>query len=109
MTSQSRLLCTSFLVKPENVQLTVSDSNIRQGDVFNLNCSADGNPAVHTYLLLENDTLLTAISKPVTFTRKASVPGVFVYRCEAKNTVGMANATTAVTINGKQGSIVGTD
>ena len=92
-----------FSVKPENAQLTVSDSSICQGDVFNLSCSADGNPAVHTYLLFENDIPLnTSGSSVVHVTRTASAAGVLVYRCEANNTVGTANATTTVAVNGKE-------
>ena len=81
--------------------MTVSDSSICQGDVFNLSCSADGNPAVHTYLLFENDTLLNTSGSSVV-TRTASAGGVVVYRCEANNTVGTEKATTTVTINGKK-------
>ena len=90
-------------VKPENFQLNVSDSSICQGDVFNISCSADGNPAVHTYLLFENDTPLnTSGSSVVHVTRTASAAGVLVYRCEANNTVGTATARTNVTVNGKK-------
>ena len=93
--------CVIISVKPENVQLTVSDSSICQGDVFNLSCSADGNPPVHTYLLFENNTLLNPSGSSVV-NRTASAGGVLVYRCEANNTVGTANATTTVTVNGKK-------
>ena len=95
--------CFIISVKPENVQLNVSDPGICQGDVFDISCSADGNPAVHTYLLFENDTLLnTSGSLVVHVARKASAGGVLVYRCEANNTVGTANAKTNVTVNGKK-------
>ena len=78
----------------------MSDSNICRGDVFNISCSADGNPPVHTYLS-ENDTFLnTSGSSQVT--RTASAAGVLVYICEANNTVGTANATATVTVNGKK-------
>ena len=79
----------------------MSDSSICQSDVFNISCSADGNPSVHTYLLLENDTLLNTSGSSVV-TKTASAGGVLVYRCEANNTVGTANATTTVTVNGKK-------
>ena len=79
----------------------MSDSSICQGDVFNISCSADGNPPVLTYLLFENDTLLNTSSSSLV-TRTASAAGVLVYRCEANNTVGSANATTTVTVNGKK-------
>ena len=81
----------------------MSDSSICQGNVFNISCSADGNPAVHIYLLFENDTLLnTSGSSVAHVTRTASAAGVLVYRCEANNTVGTANATTTITGNGKK-------
>ena len=81
----------------------MSDSSVCQGDVFNISCSANGNPAVHTYLLFENDTLQnTSGSSVVHVTRTASAGGVLVYRCEANNTVGTANATTTITVNGKK-------
>ena len=88
-------------VKPENVQLTLSDSNICHGDVFNISCSADGNPPVLTYLLFENDTLVNT-SGSLLVTRTASAGGMLVYRCEANNTVGTANATATVIVNGKK-------
>ena len=81
--------------------MTVSDSSICQGDVFNLSCSADGNPAVYTYVLFENYTRLSTRGRSVV-TRTASAAGVLVYRCEANNTVGTANATTTVAVNGKE-------
>ena len=79
----------------------MSDSSICQGDVFNISCSTDGNPPVHTYLLFENDTLLNTSGSSVV-TRTASAGVVLVYRCEAYITVGTANATTTVTVNGKK-------
>ena len=97
--SKKCCLVSFISVKPENVQLTVSDSSICQGDVFNLSCSADGDPPVHTYRLFENDTLLNTSGSSVV-TRTALAGGVLVYRCEANNTVGTANATTTVTVNG---------
>ena len=79
----------------------MSDSSICQGDVFNLSCSADGDPPVHSYSLFENDTLLNTSDSSVV-TRTASAGGVLVYRCEANNTVGTANVSTTVTVNGKK-------
>ena len=79
----------------------MSGSSICQGDVFNISCSSDGNPPVDTYLLFENDTLLNTSGSSVV-TKTASAGGVLVYRCEANNTVGTANATTIVTVNGKK-------
>ena len=50
----SSFVCFFPAIKPANVQLTVSDSNISQEGVFNLSCFTDGNPAAHSYLLFEN-------------------------------------------------------
>ena len=89
-------------VKPENIQLTVNDSSICQGDVFRLSCSADGNPAVKVYQLFENDVLVSRSNRsPLVWSKTASTGGVFVYRCVADNFVGTAVATTTVTVNGK--------
>ena len=95
--------CFFFVsVKPENIQLTVNDSSVCQGDVFSLSCSADGNPAVEVYQLFENDVLVSRSSRsPLVWSKTATTGGVFAYRCVADNSVGRANATTTVTVNGK--------
>ena len=87
-------------VKPENIQLTVNDSNVCEGDVISISCSADGNPAVDTYKLFQNDTLVSNSNSPIVWTKTASTGGVFVYKCEANNTVGTANSTRTITVNG---------
>ena len=96
--------CFFFVsVKPENIQLTVNDSSVCQGDVFSLSCSADGNPAVEVYQLFENDVLVSRSSRsPLVWSKTASTGGVFAYRCVADNFVGTASATTNVTVNGKK-------
>ena len=94
------MLFSFVSVKPENIQLTVNDTNVCQGDVFSIDCSADGNPVVHTYHLFENDTLVSNSSSPIVWSKTASTGGVFVYRCEANNTVGTANSTRTITVNG---------
>ena len=92
------------LVKPENVQLAVnSDSaNICRGEIVNFTCSAVGDPAVHTYHLFVNDTLVNTSSSSVVWSRTLSTGGVFIYKCIANNTVGTANATRTINVNGKQ-------
>lgn len=49
-----------FLVdQPENVCLTTNTtSKVCTGVVINFICIAEANPAVHTYLLYENDTMV---------------------------------------------------
>ena len=84
--------------KPENIQLIVNDSNICQGDVISITCSADGKPAVHTYQLFDNDIPVSDGSSPGVWNRTMSTQGVFTYRCVANNTVGTSNEN--VTVNG---------
>ena len=92
------------LVKPEIVQFTVNSSNahICQGEVVHLTCSAVGDPVVHSYQLFVNDTLVNTSSGSVVWSRTLSNGGVFIYKCVANNTVGTANATRTVAVNGKQ-------
>ena len=91
------------LVKPENVQLTVNsdNANLCQGEVVSFTCSADGDPVVHTYQLFVNDTLVHTSSSSMVWSRTLSTGGVFIYTCVVNNTVGTANATITVTVNGK--------
>ena len=90
-------------MKPQNIQLTVNDSSFCQGDVFSLSCSTDRKPAVEEYQLFENDVLVNrSSSSPLILTKTASTGGEFVYRCVAENAAGTANATTTVTVNGKE-------
>ena len=53
--------CSLFftcLDKPENFQFTASETEVCQEEVIKFACSTDGNPAVHTYQLFENDVLV---------------------------------------------------
>ena len=95
------------LDKPENFQFTASEKTVRKDDVINFICSADGNPAVHTYQLFENDTLVSGGSNSDgIWNRTMSVGGVFVYKCVANNTVGTGQSSSVtVTVNGKQNGL----
>ena len=68
------------------------------------NCSADGNPPVDTYQLLENNTLVSDGSKRLgTWSRNMSSGGVFIYKCMANNSAGTAYSMSLnVIVNGEQ-------
>jgi len=85
---------------PENVMLMVKDSNICEGDVISINCSADGKPSVHTYQLLENDVQVPDSYTAGVWNRTIAARGKFVYRCVANNTVGTSDKNVTVTVNG---------
>ena len=77
-------------------------------DVISFTCSADGNPAVHTYQLFENETLVSDGSDGI-WNRTMSTGGVFAYKCVAINIVGtQQRENVAVTVNGKQNSVYAT-
>jgi len=88
------------LVKPEKLQLVASETTVCLGDVVNFTCSADGKPAVHVYELFENGTLVANSSSPIVWSKIMSSGGVFIYKCVANNTVGSADTTKSVTVNG---------
>ena len=92
------------LVKPGNVQLIANsdNANICRGKVLNFTCSAVGDPVVHTYQLFANESLVNTSSSSVVWSRTLSTGGVFIYKCVVNNTVGTANVTRTVTVNGKQ-------
>jgi len=74
--------------QPENVILTTNTtSKVCTGDVINFTFSADANPAVHTYLLYENDTVITNMGISGTWIKTVDNAGQFVFRCEANNSV----------------------
>jgi len=93
--------------KPENFQFAASEIEVCQDKVITFTCSADGNPAVHTYQLFENDTLVTDGSNSHgMWNRTMSTGGVFTYECVANNTAGTGQSeTVAVTVNGKQNKL----
>ena len=71
---------------------------------MNFTCSAGGKPAVDTYQLFENDTLVSDGSNSHgMWNRTMSVGGVFIYKCLASNTVGTGQSESViVAVNGKQ-------
>jgi len=101
------LKCSLFfplLDKPENFRFAASEIEVCQDKVVNFTCSADGNPAVHTYQLFENDVLVTNGSNSLgIWNRTMSVGGSFIYKCVANNTAGTGESESVnVTVNGEQ-------
>ena len=90
--------------KPEKFNFTVSNSTVCQGSVVTFNCSADANPPVDTYHLLENGVYVRNGSNSLEmWSRNMSTGGVFNYKCIANNSVGTAySMSVTVTVNGKQ-------
>ena len=87
---------------PENVQITASKASACQGDVIHFNCSAYSKPAIRTYQLFENDTLVGDVSVSGVWKRRMSHGGVFVYQCVANNSGGTGNSkSVTVIVNGK--------
>lgn len=64
-------------------------------------CSGVGNPAVHTYEVFENDSLVTSSNSPIPWSRPLSTAGVFLFKCVVKNILGTAMSTATVTVNGE--------
>ena len=89
---------------PGKFQFIASSIEVCQDEVINSTCSADGNPAVDTYQLFENDTLVTdGTSSHGMWNRTMSASGVFIYKCVANNTVGSGQSeSVTVTVNGEQ-------
>ena len=66
--------------KPEKFNFTVSNSTVCQGSVVTFNCSADANPPVDTYHLLENGVYVRNGSNSLEmWSRNMSTGGVFNY------------------------------
>ena len=75
-------------------------TTVCQNDVVSFNCSADGNPAVHTYLLYVNGNMNDSNSFGV-WSQAMTTEGMFNFTCVANNTLGTDKRTVAVTVNGK--------
>ena len=73
---------------PANVHLnTNTTSKVCAGVVINFTCTAEANPAVHTFLLYENGALIKNMGLSGTWIRTMENAGQVVFRCEANNSV----------------------
>ena len=72
--------------------------------MISLTCSAGSKPAVDSYQLFENDTLVSDGSNSHgMWNRTMLVGGVFIYKCVANNAVGTGQSESIiVAVNGKQ-------
>ena len=83
------------------VKLVPSKTTVCQGELITFNCSANSNPAVQTYQLYVNETMVNEVSSTGVRNRTMTTGGVFVYKCNVKNTVGTAmSENVAITVNG---------
>ena len=78
----------------------INDSNICEGEIISINCSADGKPSVLTYQLFENDEQVPDSDTPGVWNRTMAAQGNFTYRCVANNTAGTNDKAVTVTVNG---------
>ena len=92
-----------LLDKPDDVHLTTNTTKkVCAGTIINFTCSAEANPAVHTYLLYENDTVIHNMGLG-TVIKTMENAGQFVFRCEANNSVQDTgrSSDTILTVHGK--------
>ena len=89
---------------PANVHLnTNTTSKVCAGVVINFTCTAEANPAVHTFLLYENGAVIKNMGLSGTWIRTMENAGQFVFRCEANNSIqeiGISN-DTILTVDGE--------
>ena len=78
----------SFADQPENVRIVRNAiGKVCTGVEIKFTCTAEANPPVHTYLLYENDTVITNMGIPGIWIRTMENAGQFVFRCEANNSI----------------------
>ena len=83
------------------VQLVTEETTVCQGDTITFNCTANSNPAVHTYQLYVNGTMVNKTSSTGVWNRNVTTGGVFVYKCMASNKIGSAESMdVSVTVDG---------
>ena len=82
-----------FIDKPEDVRLrpNITHSKVCAEYIVNFACSADANPAVDSYTLIENGSAVNTSSLGV-WSITMSTVGHSVYRCEANNSVGFGKS-----------------
>ena len=103
MKKRKRLLTLIFnLVPPEMVKLVPSKTTVCQGEIITFNCSANSNPAVHTYRLYVNGSMVNEVIRRGVWNITMTTGGVFVYKCMVNNTIGTAlSEDVTITVNGK--------
>ena len=88
--------------KPENVNLTTSSISVCKGNVVTFTCTADANPAVHTYRLYENGAMIENLGGSGITKRALNTSGQFKYICDASNSVGTGTSSnTVLTVEGE--------
>ena len=76
-----------LLDQPDDVHLTTNATDkVCLGIIINFTCIAEANPAIHTYLLYENDTVVYNMAMG-TMTKTMENAGQVVFRCEANISV----------------------
>ena len=79
------------------------DDKACTGKVISFNCSANANPGVTSYQLIENETAILNTSAPGMWSKTLESEGMFVYKCVAKNSLGSESSMSiTVTVIGKQ-------
>ena len=85
------------------VQFVASKATVCQGEIITFNCSANSNPAVHTYQLYVNGTMVYETSSTGVWNTTMTTGGVFVYKCTTNNTIGTEMSMGVfVIVNGKR-------
>ena len=81
--------------------LVPSKTTVCQGEIITFKCSANSNPADHTYQLYMNETMMNEVSSTGVWNITMTTGGVFVYKCKVNNTIGTAmSETVTITVNG---------
>ena len=90
--------------QPDNILLTTNTtSKVCREDVISFTCTAEANPAVHTYLLYENDTVIAKTGISGTWIKIMDNAAQFVFRCEANNSIQEIGKSddTILTVDGE--------
>ncbi|XP_067026451.1 uncharacterized protein [Acropora muricata] len=86
--------------KPEMVQLMASKTTVCKGESIFLKCSANSKPAVHSYQLYKNGTMVNDVHSRGVWFLTMETGGVFVYKCKVTNSVGTAmSENVSITVN----------
>ena len=79
------------------------DDKACTGEVISFNCSANANPGVTSYQMIENETAILNTSAPGMWSKTLESAGMFFYKCVANNSPGSEySMNITVTVNDKQ-------